>query len=160
MNLSLVVFQALAAAACTGPHYRDFDFWIGDWDVFEWSRPDSLVARARVDLILEGCALREVYEGRSGLTGQSFSMFDGSRGVWHQSWVTNRGQLLLIEGGLQGQSMVLRGTNRALDGTSSEISGEWRTVEGGVRETARTSTDGGKTWKPLFDLLFRSRKAP
>jgi hypothetical protein len=25
----------------------------------------------------------------------------------------------------------------------------------GVRETAETSADGGTTWKPLFDLVFR-----
>lgn len=152
--------QGAPQKACAGPHYRDFDFWAGNWDVYEWARKDSLVAHARVELILEGCALREIYEGRSGLTGQSFSMYDGSRGVWHQSWVTNRGQLLMIEGGLKGPSMILRGTSRALDGSSSEISGEWRVAEGGVRETALTSTDGGKTWKPLFDLLFVPRKTP
>jgi ketosteroid isomerase-like protein len=28
-------------------------------------------------------------------------------------------------------------------------------MSGGVRETAVTSTDGGKSWKPWFDLVFR-----
>ena len=30
--------------------------------------------------------------------------------------------------------------------------------DGGVRETAHTSADGGATWRPLFDVLFRRRK--
>jgi hypothetical protein len=29
---------------------------------------------------------------------------------------------------------------------------------GVVRETAVTSTDGGKTWQQWFDLVFRQRK--
>ena len=27
-----------------------------------------------------------------------------------------------------------------------------------VRETAETSTDGGKTWKPKFDIVFRKHR--
>jgi hypothetical protein len=28
----------------------------------------------------------------------------------------------------------------------------------GVRETAEISSDSGKTWKPLFDIMFRAHK--
>lgn len=147
-----------AGSACTGPEYRAFDFWAGDWDAFEVSAPDNSVAHAQVDIILDGCVLREVYEGKNGLTGQSFSIYDASHRVWHQSWVTNHGQLLLLEGGRQGDRMVLTGTQRKPDGKEELIRGEWYRVEGGVRETAQTSGDGGKTWQPLFDLVFRARK--
>jgi hypothetical protein len=34
----------------------------------------------------------------------------------------------------------------------------WKPVNGGVRETAFSSTNGGKTWKPWFDLMFRPHK--
>jgi len=30
---------------------------------------------------------------------------------------------------------------------------------GGVREIAHTSTDGGATWRPLFDIFFQPHKA-
>jgi hypothetical protein len=30
--------------------------------------------------------------------GQSFTIYDVARDVWHQTWVTNRGELLEIEG--------------------------------------------------------------
>jgi hypothetical protein len=35
------------------------------------------------------------------------------------------------------------------------VRGVWKPENGGVRETAVTSSDGGKTWKPWFDLVFR-----
>jgi hypothetical protein len=73
---------------CSGPEYRQFDFWLGDWDVFEADKV-AAVARTRVDRILDGCVLREDYESTNGLKGQSFSLYDASRRIWHQSWATD-----------------------------------------------------------------------
>jgi hypothetical protein len=150
--------QTTKPAACTAPEYRQFDFWIGDWDTFELNDREQIVARCRVDSILDGCALREVYEQRDGLTGQSFTIYDLARKVWHQSWVTNRGQLLVLEGGVEGDRMVLTGADRSADGKPILLRGVWMRREGGVRETADTSSDGGRTWKPLFDVVFRPHK--
>jgi hypothetical protein len=56
--------------------YRQFDFWIGDWDVLDVDSPAILVARAKVDGILDGCVCREHDQERNGLEGQSFSPYD------------------------------------------------------------------------------------
>ena len=146
------------SAPCTAPAYRQFDFWLGDWDTFDVDAPGKIVARNHVTGMLNGCALREVYEQEDGLVGESFSMYDATRKVWHQSWVTNHGQLLTIEGTLQGGRMILTGENRSPDGKTSLIKGVWARVAGGVRETAETSNDNGKTWKPLLDIVFRPHK--
>src|SRR2546422_2263204 len=53
--------------------------------------------------------------------------------------------------------MVLTGTEPAADGTASLLRGIWRPEGTGVRETAERSSDGGKTWRPLFDIWFRPR---
>lgn len=145
-------------APCSATEYRQFDFWIGDWDTYEAGAPGKIVARNRVDSILGGCALREVYEQEDGLTGQSFTIYDAARKVWHQTWVTNRGQLLVLEGGRQGDRVVLTGAEQSAGGASRLVRGVWARVEGGVRETAETSSDGGRTWKPLFDIMFRPHK--
>jgi hypothetical protein len=143
---------------CAATEYRQFDFWLGDWDTFEVNAPDKNVARNHVDKILDGCVIREVYEQNDGMVGQSFTIYDAARKVWHQSWVTNRGQLLVIEGGMQGERMILTGIDRMTDGKSRQLRGIWFRVPDGVRETAETSTDGGKTWQPLFDIVFRPHK--
>jgi hypothetical protein len=139
---------------CSAPEYHQFDFWIGDWDAFDFDKLTIVVAHTRVDRILDGCVLRENYEGADGHQGQSFSIYDAARKVWHQSWVTNRGELLVIEGKLQGNEMVLRGVDPT-GGTNTLVRGNWKPVSDGVRETAVKSTDGGETWKPWFDLVFR-----
>ena len=141
------------AAPCNSPHYRDFDFWLGDWDVFEIDGT-TRVTHTVVQRALDGCAIREVYESADGMHGESLSAYDMSRLIWQQSWFTNRGQLLVIEGKLVGGAMVLEGRRKAREGEEI-VRGTWKPASGAVRETAIISTDGGKTWRPWFDLMFR-----
>jgi hypothetical protein len=154
---SVSAHEPARPASCDAPEYRQFDFWGGDWNAFEGGSA-APVARLRVDRLLDGCVLREDYEGADGHKGVSLSIYDASRKVWHQTWVTNRGELLVMEGAFQGGKMVLIGADRTQDGTQRQVRGSWKPEGDGVRETAVTSTDGGKTWKPWFDLMFRARK--
>jgi hypothetical protein len=137
------------------PEYHQFDFWIGDWDAFDLDNSSTPVARNRVNRILDGCVLLEDYQGTNGLHGQSFSIYDASRKLWHQSWVTDRGKLLVIEGGLHDGAMILNGSDRDANGQRRLVRGTWKRVSGGVRETAVTSQDGGHSWTPWFDIVFK-----
>jgi hypothetical protein len=137
-------------AACAAPEYHQFDFWIGDWEVFDVGG-QSNVAHARVDAILDGCVLQEDYRGNEGHKGRSFTIYDASRNIWHQTWVTNRGELLEIEGRMENGEMALSGKNQK----GTLVRGSWKPVKGEVRETAATSSDEGKSWEPRFDLMFR-----
>jgi hypothetical protein len=154
-----VAFSAAPVKHCETPAYRQFDFWIGDWDAFDIDNPRKVIARTRVTRILGGCVLLEDYQGADGHFGQSFTIYDSSRGRWHQTWVTNHGTLLVIEGGLEdGGKMVLQGTDRTTNSATRQVRGMWIPVPGGVQESAVISTDGGKTWIPWFDLIFRRHK--
>jgi ketosteroid isomerase-like protein len=145
------LFAAQAAApACAEAEFHQFDFWVGDWDIFDAGRP-AKVAHARIDSILNGCVLREDYRSTDGHEGQSFTIFDSSRKLWHQTWVTNRGELLEIEGKFANGEMVLSGKNQQ----GAMVRGTWKPVNNEVREIAVTSSDGEKTWKPWFDITFR-----
>jgi hypothetical protein len=150
--------QSAKPRSCTAPEYRQFDFWLGDWDAFDIDSPGKPVARTRVDSILDGCVLREDYQAASGSQGQSFTIYDDSRKVWHQTWVTNRGKLLTIEGQFNSGEITMTGTDR-VNGSERLVRGTWKPASDGVRETAVISTDGGKTWNPWFDLIFRAHKS-
>jgi hypothetical protein len=150
--------ESSVSASCATPEHRRLDFWAGDWDAYDVGGSDKPVARAHVDVILGGCALREIYEQPNGVVGQSFTIFDASRKRWHQTWVTNRGTLLQIDGKFQGASLTMEGRQLTSDGHEQIVRGVWSPQEGGVREIAHTSSDGGKTWQPWFDILFRPHK--
>ncbi|MGA9343405.1 MAG: nuclear transport factor 2 family protein [Rhodanobacteraceae bacterium] len=140
---------------CTSAAYRQFDFFVGDWDAFEIGAPAEIIARNQVSSILGGCTVLEDYRQSDGVHGESFSIYDASRESWHQTWVTSRGTLLLLDGGVRNGDMVLTGTEQATHGTSSLLRGVWHRDGASVRETAQRSRDGGKTWKPVFDIEFR-----
>ncbi len=164
--LSLAPTWALAAEPapapkpCTAPVYRQFDFWLGDWDTFEVDPPGTVsIARARVEAIAGGCAIHELYEQTDGLIGDSILSYDGVRQQWQQTWVTNRGGLMMIFGNQVGDAIVLEGDVHLADGRTVTQRITWRAQDDGVRESAEMSKDGGKTWNPAFDVLFRKRVA-
>lgn len=140
-------------ASCAAPEYRQFDFWLGDWDVRD-EGDEKPSMRIVVEKVLDGCVLRETYRDVHGLVGESVSVYDASRRLWHQTWVTNRGQLLVLEGGIENGRMVLRATETTQDGPVLWRA-FWSPQGAEVRETAETSSDGGRTWKPKFDIVFR-----
>lgn len=154
---------APTAAHCSAPVYREFDFWLGDWDTYRVDKSGhtpsgaTSVARNQVTAILGGCVLHEVYRRTDGYTGESFTIYDATRHQWHQSWVTNEGELLLAEGSRQGKAIVLTGAVRDAQGTQLQRV-SWTQQGDGVRETAMQSRDNGKTWTPLFDILFRPHR--
>jgi len=144
-----------ASPACSAPAYRQFDFFAGDWDTYDIAAPSKVGARNTVKVILDGCVVHEDYRQNDGLHGESYSLYDAARKVWHQSWVTNRGDLLLLDGGLQGKRMVFKGVERKAGKPDALVRAAWYRQGDGVRETAERSLDGGKTWKTEFDILFK-----
>jgi hypothetical protein len=150
------------AVGCADPESRQFDFWLGDWDAVAAGQ-STPSARVRVTRMLDGCAIREEYQDERGLVGESLSTFDRSRLRWHQSWVTNRGQLLLLEGEFRTGAMVLAGADLEA-GPAGLARGTWTATPDGVREVGVTSPDGGQSWRPWLDLTFRphggARKPP
>ena len=143
---------------CASSEYHQFDFFEGDWDAYDVGTPDSVVAHNTVTPMLGGCAVREVYVQNDGVQGESFSAFDATRHRWHQSWITNHGSMLLLDGKIESGRMVLTATDYDKRGDSSLVRGIWIPQRGSVRETATRSRDGGKTWEPLFDIVFRPHK--
>jgi hypothetical protein len=150
-----VLYGETAKQPCSAPAYREFDFWVGDWDVFEVGGSVK-EARAIVTPVQGGCGIREQYYGTSGSSGESLSMYDPSAGEWQQTWVSNRGQIVVIHGSLKGGAMTLSGIDHSED-ERRLVRGVWKPESGGVRETAERSSDEGKTWTPWFDLSFHKR---
>jgi len=153
-----------SAATLTSPHcsakeYRQLDFWIGDWDTFETDTPGGRsIARARVEPIAQGCATHEPYEQVDGLVGDSILSYDPVRKQWQQTWVTNRGALMVLWGNFKDGALILEGESHLRDGRSVMQRITWQAQDDGVRESAVLSKDGGKTWTAAFDVLFRKRR--
>src|SRR5262245_33524485 len=110
----LFAFLAFAAEAqqqppptgCSSPESRQFDFWVGDWEL-NYAGGGS--GQNRITEILEGCVIREEFTGAPGtkLNGRSFSTFDRLSGKWKQTWVDDTGAYLDFTGAFADGRMIL-----------------------------------------------------
>lgn len=144
--------------ACQAAEYRQFDFWLGEWDVY---LPDGKKAgESRIESIGSGCALLENWSGQGGFTGKSLNSFDRADKRWHQHWVDSGGSLLTISGGLVDKRMVLTSapTDPAAPGTMHQRISWTPNDDGSVRQFWESSADGGKTWTVLFDGKYVRRQ--
>lgn len=143
---------------CATAEYRQFDFWLGSWEV---TTPDGEVAGTNViDSILKGCALSESWRGVSGMTGTSTNAYDPHAGVWHQTWVDDRGGFLLLSGGIEEGSMVLQGEMTDEEGPIAHRITWTPVAEDEVRQLWESTRDGGKTWSVVFDGRYLPAEAP
>ncbi len=146
-----------APKPCATPEHRQFDFWLGDWDV---TNPAGKVAgHNRITLILGGCALREEWTGASGTSGTSLNVFDADARKWRQTWVDDGGSVLLLTGEFRDGKMVLEGESPAGKGKTARQRITWTPAsDGRVRQLWDSSADGGKTWKVEFDGMYAKKK--
>jgi predicted small lipoprotein YifL len=137
-------------SACTAAEYRQFDFWVGEWNV---TQNGKQAGTSRIERILDGCAVFENWTGAGGSRGNSLNYYDAGRGMWHQTWIDNQGSPLELEGRFETGSMVLVGnTHDAASGKMVVNRISWTPqAEGTVRQHWETSTDGGKSWTTAFD---------
>jgi len=148
---------ASTSKPCATPEHRQFDFWLGDWEV---TKPDGKIAgHNRITRILGGCALREEWTGSSGTSGTSINAFDAGTQKWHQTWVDDGGTVLLLTGDFQGGKMVLVGEGPAAGAKTKRQRITWTPLPGGrLRQLWDSSEDGGNTWKIEFDGTYARSK--
>jgi hypothetical protein len=138
---------------CGTPEHRQFDFWLGNWQVR--AADGKLVGANRIERALGGCALHESWRGVSGHQGHSYNIYDASRHRWHQTWVDDQGLLLELNGGLVGGRMVLNGETVDSTGRRAEQRITWERLDrGNVRQRWESSGDGGVTWSIVFDGIY------
>src|SRR5687768_1412209 len=83
---------------CSAPEHRQFDFWIGEWEVT--GARGQKAGTNRIERILGGCVLYESWTSAGASRGHSFNIWDPGDTKWHQTWVDNSGTFLQLAGGI------------------------------------------------------------
>jgi hypothetical protein len=139
----------IASSACEDPTFRQFDFWLGDWNVH--TPAGKLAGTNRISREYDGCVIHERYTTPRGYSGESLNMFDVGKKVWHQTWVDSEGTLLVLEGRFTGGYMLLEGQNTDAAGKVTKHRITWTAnADGSVRQFWQ-STDATGTWVTAFD---------
>lgn len=150
-----VAHAAEPPPACATPAHDEFDFWLGDWDVFH---PDGKPAgTSHVERILDGCVVFENWQSATGgFAGKSFNTYDTVTGRWNQVWVDSGGDTIHFSGRRRKNVMYLTGIHATRKGTLHNRLSFTLNDDGTVRQLWRQSADRRK-WEVLFDGLYRRR---
>lgn len=148
--------QANAKPCSVQPLNRQFDFWVGEWNV---ENPQGQPAgTSSVQLILGDCVVFENWTGAGGFAGKSFNFYNPQKGKWQQTWVDAVGGVLEFTGEYKDGKMLY---------TAETVSQNTKTLHrltffnlptGRVRQLWEQSTDGGKVWSVLFDGTYVRKK--
>jgi hypothetical protein len=138
------------------PEFRQFDFWIGEWDT---KNPQGVPSgSSSIQLILGTCVIFENWASPV-TTGKSFNIFDVNDKKWHQTWVDDKGTFTHYIGEFKDGKMMLvndsvvNGKKTLARMTFSKL------PNGDVRQHGENSNDDGKTWTTTFDLTYSKKKA-
>ncbi|MDF1697616.1 MAG: hypothetical protein P1U56_17355 [Saprospiraceae bacterium] len=135
------------------PSNHDFDFWIGNWDVYKFGT-DTLVGQSEIKPILNHSAIEENYKGwQNPFKGTSNNIFNTRTQKWEQHWIDNTGFVLHISGGLSDGKMKLidciaQNCNKIIWSPLSDES---------VRQEWFVSSDTGTSWNKIFDGHYKQK---
>ena len=157
------VVSALDAAAwpCReNAESRQFDFWIGEWDVFVGGQQ---AGTNTIERMLGGCTLLENWTNAGGREGKSFNWVDRASfrdARWRQLWVDDSGNTLDYYGGRYiDDAMRFEGHTFTPQGDSIPQKLTFHNVHADtVRQVFEQSNDGGATWVVTFDGLYIRRR--
>jgi hypothetical protein len=160
---------AKPAASCAAPAYRQFDFWIGDWDLVVHARssPTSdqwadAKGHQHVETILGGCAIAEHFaaEGpQQPWAGASYSSWQPQISQWRQTWVDDSGGYLLFKGQMENGAMSLYGEPRESAGKRVQMRMVFRDITAdALRWEWQRSEDDWATAAPMITIDYKRAK--
>lgn len=147
-------FDALVAKLlpCSAPEYRQFDFWLGNWEVRDPA--GNVVGHNDVTSHLDGCMLMESWTSVAGHAGMSMNYFEPTDSSWNQIFIDNTGvpsSWPPLKGKLVDGKMVLSSPA----GVTPQTRWIWsKTGDGRVRQMAEQLSDDGKTWTVIWDSYY------
>lgn len=170
--VTMLVFSSLLAVAnaqtaklpCGKPEFRQFDFWIGEWEAF--GVKGNKAGDSKISVILDSCVILEEWTStgaQQGLiySGKSFNSYNSASKQWQQTWTDNTGNTTEFLRGEGGNGKIVYYADK-VTGPKGEIFMRRLTFTklstDKVRQFGELSNDGGKTWATEYDLEYRRKK--
>ncbi len=142
------------------PAYRQFDFWMGEWEAF--TSNNKKAGDSKVSLLLDSCVLLEEWTStQAGYAGKSYNTYNTATAKWQQYWVDNKaGVTEYFDGHFEQDRMVLQTANiKQSDGQKKILKMTFFNLGADkVRQFGQSSADSGRSWQTDFDLEYRRKK--
>ncbi len=162
--LLILVFQTISAQKpCSRPEFRQFDFWVGEWEAF--GLKGSKAGDSRISIILDSCVILEEWTGilNQGFTytGKSFNSYNSATKQWQQTWTDNTGNTTEFLRGEGSDGKIVYYADNVTDPKGKSFMRRLtftKVSNDKVRQFGEQSDDSGKTWTIEYDLEYRRKK--
>lgn len=137
------------------PEYHQFDFWVGEWNVF--NTQNQKAGESRIEKILKGCIILENWTGATGYEGKSFNHYDVNKKKWYQYWIDESSNVTNFEGEYsdKDKAIIFYSYDNAKDANPFIRKLTFFNLDKNtVRQFAQRSSDEGKTWTVEYDLKY------
>jgi hypothetical protein len=149
-------------APCSySPESRQFDFWIGDWDVVN-TQGGAVAGSSHIAQELNDCVIWENWTSAgSPYAGKSYNAYNANLKRWEQFWVDNSAGMMFFYGGLKDGVMDFwTDVIPQPGGTTLKRHLQFFNLSPDtVRQFSQKSVDAGKTWTLDYDLTYHRRKS-
>lgn len=147
------------------PIYRQFDFWLGEWEAF--GKNGKKAGDSKISLLLDQCVVLEEWTSANPqqgfvYSGKSFNTYNQATKQWQQTWVDNSGGTIeFLQGKYEDNKMmflsnpfpIAKDTMAVRKLTFYNLSSEK------VRQHGEISKDKGQTWQTEYDFEYRRKIA-
>jgi hypothetical protein len=145
---------------CSSPEARQFDFWLGEWDVSpSGSASGATIAESSITLADQGCVVIEHWRPFGGAHGHSLNMYDPATQSWHQSWMSAAPLRTEYRGRFENGVMsfeALTPLPDAPEGARSRMN--FLAIDSNtVRQWGEQLNAGAAEWTVTWDLTYRRR---
>ncbi len=143
------------------PENRQFDFWLGEWNVVVSGTDAPQVGTSKIESILNQCVVLENWtSARPPYAGKSFNIYNTNLKRWEQYWVDNTGGNIFFHGNLQNGVMDYWTDDiTQADGKLLRRHLQFFKLDADtVRQFSQGSNDRGKTWSPEYDFTYHRKK--
>lgn len=142
--------KAATPCACCTPEFKQFDFWIGNWDVYDTL--GNKVGENKILTTQDSCLIQENWKSK-GQTGTSNNYYNKADSTWNQVWVDNSGTVLVLKGKRESNKMILK--------TAKQLSKKGKYYFNQITWENNANGTVTQTWDVLFEdgiLITRAFK--
>jgi hypothetical protein len=156
--------QSATKLPCSAPVYRQFDFWLGEWEAF--GKDEQKAGDSKISLILDSCIILEEWTSTSvnqGIryAGKSFNTYNAATRQWQQTWVDNvGGSNEYLKGKFEDNKIIYTSSPFPFSKDTMAIRKMTFTNLSPfkLRQHGEISKNNGVSWETEYDLEYRRKK--
>ena len=155
---SAVAQTTTATAPCASAEARQFDFWVGEWEL-TWpgsgSNPEGK-GHNSITKSFDGCVIQESFDGMQSmpLRGMSVSVYNARKKIWQQTWVDNEGSYIDLTGAFDGKQMLLTSESVNPKGEKMWHRMIYKNITPESFDWSWESSKDGKTWQVAWPIHY------